>query len=97
MKTFEADKVNEICEDEKRQAVNGVAYASISVTQNRINHLPDAGAPAPRGRWVMRGIIPVCSECGERALIKESRSGWNNYHKSKFCPECGARMENYDR
>lgn len=49
------------------------------------------------GRWVMRGIIPECSECGERAPLKEGRSGWNNYHKSKFCPECGARMENYDR
>lgn len=96
MKTFDAAKVNEIFEDEKRRVVDGVAYAAIGNAQNRINHLPDTGA-AKVGRWVMKGIVPFCSECGERASLKEGRSGWNSYHKSKFCPGCGARMENYDR
>ncbi len=96
MKCFDADKINEVFEDEKRQAVSGVAYAALSAAQNRINHLPDLGA-GKRGQWIMRGIIPFCSECGERAPLKEARSGWNGYKKSKSCPECGAKMANYDR
>ena len=98
MKVFDGAKVNEIFEDEKRQAVSGVAYAAITTAQNRINHLPEAGAaPAKRGQWIMRGLIPFCSECGERAPLKEAGGGWNGYKKSKFCPECGVGMTNYDR
>ena len=97
MKTFDAAKVNEIFEDEKQRAVDGLAYAALSNAQNRINHLTDASTPVKRARWVMQGLIPVCSGCGERAPLKGASSGWGGYKKSKFCPECGAGMENYDR
>ena len=98
MKTFDATKANEIFEEEKRQAASGVVYAALSNAQNRINHLPDAGAaPVRRGYWIMRGVVPECSECRTVAPMKEVRGGWRCYHRAKFCYECGVAMTNYDR
>ena len=40
------------------------------------------GPPGDPTWWVLRNRW-YCSACG----------GWNIYGASKFCPECGARME----
>lgn len=44
--------------------------------------------PIRRGRWSGDGH---CSECGDHALYWCLSSG---YHRSPFCPNCGAEMEN---
>lgn len=48
-------------------------------------------AERKKGRWEMKpdpygffGEIPVCSECGCTTKMRD---------KTKFCPHCGARME----
>lgn len=98
MRTVDAAKVSEIFEEEKRLTVSGMAYAALTSAQDRIAHLPDAGDPKPkRSAWVMRGHVPECQACEARAPMREVLGGWRCYHKTKHCPDCGARMENYDR
>ena len=42
------------------------------------------------GKWIDEGenSAPICSECKSRALLNYE----SDYHKSRFCPHCGARM-----
>lgn len=43
------------------------------------------------GEWVnRRDGIPCCSECG---MIPVFDCAQDDYEHSKFCPECGAKME----
>lgn len=49
------------------------------------------------GRWVMRGGWLRCSECDERTLCKRiGGTGGFSYEleqvRSKYCPNCGAKM-----
>ena len=51
--------------------------------------------PVKRGKWEMKpdlfGFfhdIPVCSECGCTTKMRE---------KTKYCPHCGARMDEDER
>jgi len=50
--------------------------------------------PVRHGRWIMKSDpygffeIPVCSECGRTTKTR---------NKTKFCPNCGAKMENGER
>lgn len=68
-----------------------------AAVRNFLNHQPtiDSESLRPRGRWVdkWRGRYANqsyrCSVCGEFAF--EDGAGW---YLSKFCPNCGARMEN---
>ena len=54
----------------------------------------------PRGRWIvkkemlnMRGVLGVrCSACGQYwALVEDNAAEYMNHFK--FCPNCGAKME----
>ena len=42
------------------------------------------------GHWIHKNGEMYCSVCGEEALMDEI------YYESKYCPECGARMEDYE-
>lgn len=48
--------------------------------------------PQRTGRWIQYGDEFCCSECGGWAYMDECDEGIKT-HQSKFCPECGARME----
>ncbi len=49
-----------------------------------------------KGKWIMRGGWFRCSECDQKALLKESdgTGGFYEYEqvKSNYCPNCGAKM-----
>ena len=59
--------------------------------QEALNKVPTVDAePVRHGKWEMKpdpfgffDEIPVCSECGCTTTMRE---------KTKYCPNCGARM-----
>ena len=67
-------------------------YGSNPKYLNWLNHAPTVdAAPAKTGTWAVEhdpNDVPFmqtkyrCSACG----------GWNTYGKTKYCPNCGARM-----
>ena len=71
-------------------------FKSCNTTEATINNAPTiSAAPVVRGEWVTtRTIIhdgePYCSLCGQEALAEYGR---HTYIKSKYCPNCGAKME----
>ena len=48
-------------------------------------------APVVHGRWINRGWEKgfECSNCHSLALLNYE----SEYHKSDYCPHCGARMD----
>ena len=78
---------------ERRAAINAVnklTYPSDLMDVKRI--LADIPSTEPKkGKWEMKpdpygffDDIPVCSECGCTTKMRE---------KTKYCPNCGAKME----
>ena len=47
--------------------------------------------PVKHGRWIDMGdnSAPICSVCKSKALLNYE----SDYHKSDYCPHCGARMD----
>ena len=70
-----------------------------NAVRKEVDETPDAdAAPVRHGRWYMRGGRPCCSECNTKALwADEGGTGGFSHEfvgaKSKWCPECGARMD----
>lgn len=63
--------------------------------QNHDKQMYEMGAkeqPQRTGRWIQYGDEFCCSECGGWAYMDECDEGIKT-PQSKFCPECGARME----
>lgn len=60
-----------------------------------INEQPTIEPERKKGRWIQYGDEFCCSECGGWAYMDECDEGIKT-HQSKFCPECGARMEEND-
>jgi hypothetical protein len=54
-------------------------------------HLYNAGyRKQNEGEWIIGEFeSPVCSACGKVSL----KNGYEEYVKSNFCPNCGARMK----
>ena len=61
-------------------AADVITWEELQKTWKIANH--DV-APVRHGRWIKHGWSIVCSECGEDYA----------FAKRKFCPNCGARME----
>lgn len=64
-------------------------------THRILANLPSAQPERKNGRWEMKPDpydffeeIPVCSECGCTTKMRD---------KTKYCPHCGARMEESER
>ena len=72
------DPIHTLCED----------YAdALETAENKLNMLIAADVrPERHGEWKINpdGYYPYCSECG-----KEPKNGV----MSKFCPNCGAKMD----
>ena len=73
--------------DAVETALYGFNIACVAV--GALEDLPSA--ESKRGKWEMKpdpfgffDDIPVCSECGCTTKMRE---------KTKFCPNCGAKME----
>lgn len=68
--------------------IGNVTAGSIFST---ISDAPDID-PVRHGYWIDHGRNrpPTCSRCGGRALLNYE----SDYHKSDFCPHCGAEMSN---
>ena len=45
------------------------------------------------GRWIMRGGKKSCSYCGERACLTRDREDFWYTVGTKYCPNCGAKMD----
>ena len=57
-----------------------------------IRNLPSAEPERKTGRWILcTSWLYECSECGRRPPKAEWTSG---RYLSRYCPHCGARMEN---
>ena len=72
--------------------------AEVAEAWNRRSNKTAEITAVKHGRWYMRGGRPCCSECDTQALWKEEgATGGFKYEivgaKSKFCPECGAKMD----
>ena len=49
--------------------------------------------PVVRGTWIMRGGKRYCSVCGDRACVTRDADDFWYTVGTKFCPSCGAKME----
>lgn len=64
-----------------------------------IKDIPAADVePVRHGYWYFRGGRPCCSVCNTKALWKDEGGTGRFSHeyigaKSKWCPECGAKMD----
>lgn len=72
---------------------DGIGISSIACSVQKsaiiaIQHLPSTDR---RGKWINEGenSPPICSVCKSRALLNYE----SDYHKSDYCPHCGAKME----
>lgn len=81
---------------------DGSAYKHRCIDPDEIRQLPSAQPERKRGRWIIHsdeaGYVVNCSECGNGYA---GRRKWNpaaeEYERpslSKYCPNCGAEMEN---
>lgn len=73
------------------------------IDRQTILNLPSA-TPQPKeepqpktGHWVLSGGYWRCSECKEKSLLKldKATGGYREYEpvRSKYCPQCGAKMQ----
>lgn len=70
---------------------------NLSFVLDKIKELPSVTPQQKIGHWILSGGYWRCSECKEKALLKfdKSKDGCKEYMpiKSKYCPNCGAKME----
>ena len=63
-----------------------VERASLKAYRETLNVLPSAQPERKKGRWVYNSPVTMkCNQCG--LVIKD----WD-WHRFKFCPNCGADM-----
>ena len=66
---------------------------------DRIKNQPTADvAEVKHGKWLMRGGWFRCSECDEKAELRDvgGTGGFSHEYeqiKSNYCPNCGAKMD----
>jgi len=81
-------------------SVNQLSFQDMDAFNNwkdvieKVKNMPVAEAESVRhSKWVMKYCGHQywfeCSMCGQKAL----RSSYNKYYFSRFCPNCGAKME----
>jgi len=72
---------------------NGVEIEPIEVVPLAV--IDNAQTVESDGRWELEGKRYYCSECGEEAINLESEPDvyGHNYCLTKYCPNCGAKME----
>ena len=67
------------------------------IDRQTILNLPSVTPQQKTGHWVLSGGYWRCSECKEKALLKldKATGGYREYEpvRSKYCPECGAKMQ----
>lgn len=70
---------------------------ALRLAEDAIRHLPSARQKI--GRWRMKGLDVVCSECGREALFMRVRKvgkgeiGRGVLCETDYCPWCGTKME----
>ena len=67
--------------------------SAIEWAENEVLEAPTVdAAPVRHGRWIEGTLSSrlICSECGHEAKYNENA---NEPYFTKFCPECGARMD----
>lgn len=78
------------------EAVKQFIYENGYVYANTLDKFPTIDL-VKHGRWIMRGGYFRCSECDAKSLLRNAggTGGYREYDQvqSKFCPNCGARMD----
>ena len=108
-KEFRFELKQEPCEDSiSRQAVldlivanhtklNGVNVVMYSPLYKDIKQLPSITPQQNTGHWILSDGYWRCSKCREKALLKFDNFGTRTpeyiHVESKYCPNCGAKME----
>lgn len=59
--------------------------------QTALGRLNSYVSPVVHGDWI--GYFPHCSVCGEEALSKDNGTLHGAYFLTKYCPNCGAKMD----
>ena len=68
----------------------------------RLRNIPTADVvPVKHGKWLLRETLfeeteAKCSVCGFETLVNEPGNGLHIVDDLKYCPSCGARMEESD-
>lgn len=74
----------------------GVDWEQDERTEYYINEIPAADvAPVVRGRWVHGEYGPYCSNCDGYPPTRKrpGHPGETEFYYTKFCPNCGADMQ----
>ena len=93
MRLIDADKL-EITKLAEFKDLDGDTVPVYGVTAEDIDNAPTVDAEAKCGEWIKKPFIPgkdipICSECASIAV-----SACLFGHLYKYCPYCGARMQN---
>lgn len=89
------------CTGESDDYKEGVLRGLVAKQNNVIDMIKDQPvadvAPVVHGKWILRGKWLRCSQCDEKALLKETgeTGGFHEYEqvRSDYCPMCGAKMD----
>ena len=70
--------------------IDGELYVSLNEIYSEVKKLPAADvAPVVHGRWIMgEHWSCTCSVCGSLGIANDGK---------KYCPYCGARMDQEDK
>lgn len=71
-------------------------YAYGDTVEERLQKLPSAQPDRKKGKWIINisDYKSTCSVCGaDETEFIHGTEMWYGKGKSKFCPNCGARME----
>ena len=92
MRPIDADEATQYANE---HLLNAYAWLITSFLQNCATI-----DPVKHGRWIMRGGYFRCSACDAKSLLRNAggTGGFREYDqvKSKYCPNCGARMDGGD-
>ena len=102
MRLIDADALREIMyhkafeEDSGLQRWDSGLWIRYKMFEQALEETPTIDAePVRRGKWVKRGGLWICSECGAQdyyAYVWNSESGEDTM-QDLYCPNCGAKME----
>ena len=96
MRPIDADALKSVFTEKSTEAVCGAELCKAIIS--RICDAPTVDAvPVRQGKWIYSNdfhwYTASCNKCGYQRRTDIKAEGWNQW---KFCPNCGARMDEED-